>query len=162
MTKKIKHKIGEPVTYAVPVPMPRFGVELEEPKPRCEWLHHTQEESQGALITETDGFPGWFDQSTEDVRFFYSDHIRGEKEDAMTRIIGCGEVAWCYEIDKLSDNKLRELVKVALGCETLPKHVQCIYNFNVMQGWNIVLFKAIFEKTDEDKKAFADQHGLAA
>lgn len=138
---------GQKITYDIPSQLPSTAHVMTPPKPRCDYLHHTRPESQGALITETKDFPGWYDTATEVCLPVYTDSLLGtEVEEKLTHLIGGGEGGWCYKLHKFDDYKLKKIARIALERNTNPKHVQFIYNFNVSEGWNIVLIVAIYDK----------------
>lgn len=99
-----------------------------EIKPRCDYYHYSNPESQGALICETKGFPAGFFPDTEKHSAAYADRI-GEWDHkrlrAASEIAGTGEQGWSYALPLLPEPELKEFAKVALNLSCTPTCQNC-------------------------------------
>jgi len=148
--------------YKYPSPMPVHGSILNVPKPSGVYYHYSNEDSQGALIRQTEGFPGWFDASVDNVNSVYSDRLNSERATRTNNIIGGQDCVWSCRLKHAGDLKLKQAAQAALGLVELPTHVQVIHYFNVSTGYSCPVIAAIYPKTEKEKAEFAERHNLVA
>tara|TARA_B100002049_G_C16084874_1_gene378881 strand:- start:66 stop:548 length:483 start_codon:yes stop_codon:yes gene_type:complete len=152
-------KREDEVSYDIPLPLPLHGRELTEPKPRCNYYHYSNQNSQGALICQTKGFPGWFDESIDNISSVYSDRLRGwsdGRSEAVDKIIGIGDQGWATKLPLLGDDKLKEIAQVAFELQEQPTHVQVIHYYNDASGYSCPVIIAIYPKTEQEKIDFLE------
>lgn len=131
-------------------------VSLPTPKPPAFNNHYSNPNSQGALICQTPGFPGEYDNTTEQHTIAYSDRIDGWDHDRFKNtceIAGTGDQGWAITLPQLSTKKLKEFAKVALDLPVTPKHVRIVHHYNVANGYSCPTVEAVFKKTSEGKQA---------
>ena len=115
-------------------------------KPRTHYYHYSHPESQGALITQTLGFPEQYEPSTHDFHCAYADRIQSwdsARFDNACKLAGTGEQGWAYKLPSMSDEQLREFAKVALNLPAMPEHVRIVHYFNVASGYSCPTVEAI-------------------
>lgn len=120
--------------------------------PPCGWYHYSQPRSQNALICKTKGFPLGYDPETEKVVSAYSDRIMqwdGKRFDEACEIAGGGDQGWASRLPNLTDSRLKEFARVALGLDDKPLHVRVVHHFNVSNGYSCPTVEAICHKQDK-------------
>ena len=102
-------------------------------------LHYSNPSSNGTVIGQTSGFPTQYDDQEFEYRSAYTDRLRGWDSDhfeALIKFMGTGDQGWSIKITSMSDDRLREFVKLALKLRQLPEHVRIVYWFNVSSGYD--------------------------
>lgn len=150
----IKFDVGleDPRPWGGRCRIPKGWKKLTRPKPECGYCHYSNENSQGALICETVGFPDAYNPETEDVWCAYSDRISSWDSKRFARackLAGSGEQNWSSCLLGKSDEKLKKFAMVALNLRLIPKHVQIVHHFNVSNGYSCPTVLAIFDKEKE-------------
>jgi hypothetical protein len=132
-----------------PVIIPKGMTAISPAKPRTDYYHYTRNDSQGALICQSKGFPRYYDKGKQDYHAAYSDRMMSWDSDRFKQaceIAGGGDGAWAYKLPNLTDDKLKEFAQVALNLPSLPVHVRVVYWFNVATGYSCPTVEAITNK----------------
>jgi hypothetical protein len=131
------------------IKVPKGMDRISPVKPRTDYYHYSRDDSQGALICQTKGFPNYFNGAIQDYCSAYSDRIMSWDYDRFEKacdIAGGGDSVWAYRLPSLSEGKLKEFAQVALNLSNLPTHVRVVHWFNVSSGYSCPTVEAIVDK----------------
>ena len=132
----------------VKVKVPNGCVKTTEPKPPTYSYHYNNPESQGALMAETDNFPGYYNPKKESIHTAYSDRLASWDYNNFKKLCafaGTGDQGW-HVLQSFSDDRLKEFAQIAFKLDKLPKHVQIIHYYNVSNGYSCPVVVAITDK----------------
>ncbi len=139
------------INYAIPASLPNTAVVLSDPKQKTGQYSYLNERSQGALICETKGFPGYYDEAISSHRLAYSDRMHGWDSDRFNELckLAGGDQGWAYSLPKFSDTALKEFAKLALDLPNMPDHVRVVHHFNVSNGGSCPTVEAIYRTKEK-------------
>ena len=121
--------------------------QIDRPKPRTDYYHYSNPNSQGALIC---GYvPDYFDPKTESYHANYSDRLY--QWDAKNYAKACNfaggyEQIWAYKLPQLTQKQLFKFAKIILKLKSTPKHVRIIHYYNVATGYSCPVVEVICNK----------------
>jgi len=124
-------------------------ITFEEPKPRTYYYHYSRPESQGALITQTHGFPKTIDGNKYYLHDVYQDRISEWYPNGWEKASEMLNTSMPYALPNLSDDDLKEFAKRLFELNTIPIHVRVIYYYNVATGYDCSFIMAISKKDGE-------------
>jgi hypothetical protein len=130
-------------------------IRLPKPKPQVMYYHYSNSASQGALICQTRGFQGEYDDAKFQWAAVYSDRLcqrDSARYDKTCKIAGGGDQLWGSLLPLLNDKKLREFAKEALNLSVLPRHVRVVHHFDVSNGNSYPNIEATYEKIYDRKQ----------
>jgi len=136
-------------------PTPKNCRSLPRPKPKTYSYHHSNPNSQNALICETRNFPDYYNPQTHEISGAYSDRLREWDNEHFKKTCALGkgsDCVWSSRLPKLSPQKLKKFAKHALKLDTLPTHVRIIHHFNVASGYSCPTVTSICKIKKEHKK----------
>jgi len=87
------------------IKVPRGMDKISPVKPRTNYYHYSSDDSQGALICQTKGFPNYFNREKQDYHSAYSDRIMSWDYDRFKKacdIAGCSDGAWAYRLPRFN------------------------------------------------------------
>lgn len=132
-----------------PVKIPKGHTAIERPKPITWHYSYSNPDSQGALMTETSGFPDSYNPKTECYAAAYSDRLQmwdGKRYKRACDIIGSYEQGWSQALNCADNETIKNFAKEALDLPCLPAHVRVIHYYNVSTGYSCPVVAAIYKK----------------
>lgn len=150
MNGNIKLKVYKNRETKKPKPaiVPEGHTPLARPHPLTYSYHYSNQDSQYALICETQDFPDSFNPETEKHFCAYSDRMAQwdrERFKEVCEMIGTGDQEWAQRLRTFNDSCLKEIAKVALDLPVLPKHARFVHHFNVSNGHSCPTIEAIWK-----------------
>jgi len=122
---------------------------MSDAKPKVDYYHYSNSNSQGALLRQTAAFPRHVDTEYFEIFDAYTDRLAQWDYDLYRK--ACDDMG--CRLAQATDEQLKKFCQTVFKKDYLPEHVRVVYYYNVSSGYDCPRIDAIFRR--EQAKAEA-------